>query len=351
MSRAGSWILVLCATFLADGQATPIALLNLEEFDLALPSAQDVWVAKSEESWNAHLQRSRKVSPAQMEFYSAFCLLLQGTQVTAPVSPFGMLLLIAGLVIHIVTLERTTSVIVPGLAADIDQAPWVASTEKALQACERTWKSHPKSVTNPLYSNEDPLMTDCVPLLMIAYYHTCAPRRLKLLKASLCDTLGNRLPFMRAQLVPSESAQRPTDPSVPADGVASDAREALEDLLMPRTETQWSTLCRVAKFAAAHLLLRAKVGFKHVARVGPLEMGFHYVVAGFEGAILLAFCMSAAGKQQRSDPDTRFLRSVAREIMDEMDDPTYKGGGFAAVPLGALRSMMENGWVWGCKWA
>ncbi|EXJ67581.1 uncharacterized protein A1O5_09594 [Cladophialophora psammophila CBS 110553] len=246
----------------------------------------------------------------------------------------------------------------PGLAADVDQAPWVGTMDKSLQACERMWKSHPKSATNPLYWNEDPLMTDYVPLLMIAYYHTYASRWLKLLKASLCDTLGNRLSFMKAQL--SSSQRRSADPSSPTGSLAS--HEALVDILMPRTETQWSTLYRAAKFAAAHLSLRAKVGFKHVARVGPLEMGFHYVVAGFEGgmpsrtillacltskAILLAYWMAAASKQQRSDADTRFLRSAVHEIMEEMDDPIYKGGAFAAAPLGALRSMMESGWVWG----
>jgi hypothetical protein len=289
-------------------------------------------------------------------------MLFQGTQITAPMSPFGMLLLTSGLVIHVVTLERTNTMRLPNLDADVDQAPWVEGMEKSLQACERTWKSHPKSTTNPLYLNEDPLMTDCVPLLMIAYYHTYASRRLKLLKASLCDALGNQLPFMLAQL--SSSQRQLIDPTSPAGELASD--RALQDILMPRTETQWSTLCRAAKFAAAHLLLRAKAGFKHVARVGPLEMGFHYVVAGFEGgmyapiayillacltfkAILLAFWMSAAIKQQRSDPDTLYLRSAVREIMEEMDDPTYKRGAFAAAPLGALRSMMESGWVWGCK--
>ncbi|KAK5215946.1 hypothetical protein LTR47_009480 [Exophiala xenobiotica] len=341
--RAGSWILVLCATFLADGQATPIPLPNLEDFHLALPSPQDVWVAKSEESWDAKFKKAQEGSLAQLEFYPTLSMLFQGTQITVPVSPFGMLLLISGLVIHVVTLERTNTMRLPNLDADVDQAPWVEGMEKSLQACERTWKSHPKSTTNPLYLNEDPLMTDCVPLLMIAYYHTYASRRLKLLKASLCDALGNQLPFLLAQL--SSTQRQLINPTSPAGELASD--RALEDILMPRTEAQWSTLCRAAKFAAAHLLLRAKAGFKHVARVGPLEMGFHYVVAGFEGAILLAFWMSAAIKQQRSDPDTLYLRSAVREIMEEMDDPTYKRGAFAAAPLGALRSMMESGWVWG----
>ncbi|OQV05080.1 hypothetical protein CLAIMM_09873 isoform 2 [Cladophialophora immunda] len=341
--RASLWVLVLCATFLADGQATPIPLPNLEEFHLILPSPQDVWVAKSEESWDTNFKKAQEAPLAQLEFYPALSMLLQGTQITAPVSPFGLLLLISGLVIHVVTLERTTTMRLPDLDADVDQAPWVENMEKSLQACERTWKSHPKSATNPLYFNEDPLMSDCIPLLMIAYYHTYAFRRLKLLKASLCETLGNQLPFMQAQL--SSTQRQFINPSPPVADLSSD--KALHDMLMPRTETQWSTLCRAAKFAAAHLLLRAKAGFKHIARVGPLEMGFHYVVAGFEGAILLAFWMSAAIKQQRSDPDTLFLRSAVREIMEEMDDPTYQRADFAAAPLGALRSMMESGWVWG----
>ncbi|KIW34134.1 uncharacterized protein PV07_00930 [Cladophialophora immunda] len=343
--RASLWVLVLCATFLADGQATPIPLPNLEEFHLILPSPQDVWVAKSEESWDTNFKKAQEAPLAQLEFYPALSMLLQGTQITAPVSPFGLLLLISGLVIHVVTLERTTTMRLPDLDADVDQAPWVENMEKSLQACERTWKSHPKSATNPLYFNEDPLMSDCIPLLMIAYYHTYAFRRLKLLKASLCETLGNQLPFMQAQL--SSTQRQFINPSPPVADLSSD--KALHDMLMPRTETQWSTLCRAAKFAAAHLLLRAKAGFKHIARVGPLEMGFHYVVAGFEGAILLAFWMSAAIKQQRSDPDTLFLRSAVREIMEEMDDPTYQRADFAAAPLGALRSMMESGWVWGLQ--
>jgi hypothetical protein len=56
-----------------------------------------------------------------------------------------------------------------------------------------------------------------------------------------------------------------------------------EQLLTPQSEIEWNDLTQAVRFAAGYILVRAKQGFRNVARTAPLEMGFHNVLSGFEG--------------------------------------------------------------------
>jgi hypothetical protein len=56
-----------------------------------------------------------------------------------------------------------------------------------------------------------------------------------------------------------------------------------EELLTPQSEIEWNDLTQAVRFAAGYILVRAKQGFRNVARTAPLEMSFHNVLSGFEG--------------------------------------------------------------------
>jgi len=43
------------------------------------------------------------------------------------------------------------------------------------------------------------------------------------------------------------------------------------------------------------------------------------------------------------------LEHMVQIIAEEMDDQTDPAGPPARVPLAAVRSMMERGWIWTCK--
>jgi len=172
----------------------------------------------------------------------------------------------------------------------------------------------------------------------MAYYHTYASQKLKLLKASLNATL---------QPMDITSAEIPTSPAVQlGTDTTTQSIAAFERILMPESEAEYRNLCRAAKMASAALFLRAKLGFKYVARTAPLDMGFHYVFAGFEGALLLSCWAFAASHQERVDAETCALQSTLRDIVEEMDDQLSLKERPAIAPLAGIRSMMECGWIW-----
>jgi len=211
-----------------------------------------------------------------------------------------------------------------------------------LQSWNRKWKSHSHATAHPFDYRHGPLLADCIPLLLTAYYHTYVSKRLKALKASLNIPSASAIPFGQGQthIDNAEGAHEFSD------GIDSIPIADLEKILTTQSEEEWDYLSRAAKLAASSLLLRAKLGFRYVARTAPLDMGFHYVSAGFEGALILSCWIYAANKQGRYDTATRALQSLIDGIIDEMDDMILVKGRPAIAPLAGIRSMMECGWIW-----
>lgn len=361
MARAELWTLVLCAVFGADGQVA-VHLPNLEDtHHVLLPCPQEIWTEPTRDGWLTAISNEAESHPET--FGSSLATLIQGDPLTKTVSPFGTLALIAGLLVYILTLERTTP---PG--SYNMRSPWIPAAEKSLKSWETAWKNHPQGPAQcPTGDKKEDLLADCVSLFLTACYHTYASPLLKHMKASLgLKVLSGDAPLLTPEAAPDRNLTRghriPT-----ANGAIS--MEAWEQLLTPQSEVQWRDLNQAARLAAGYILVRAKQGFRNVARTAPLEMGFHNVLCGFEGgkcpyhltrawkltqAALLVSCWEfAASKQGRSDPNALLLHGIIQDIIEEMDEQMFHGLEVKQYPaiasLTGLQSMMNYGWVWSCR--
>lgn len=123
-----------------------------------------------------------------------------------------------------------------------------------------------------------------------------------------------------------------------------------EELLTPQSEIEWNDLTQAVRFAAGYILVRAKQGFRNVARTAPLEMGFHNVLSGFEGALLVSCWVFAASNDGRSDPNALLLHSIVQDVIREMDEQMCHDVQVKKYPaiasLAGLQSMMSQGWIW-----
>lgn len=275
VARAELWTLVLCAVFGADGQVA-VHLPNLEDtHHVLLPCALQIWTATTRDGWVAATSNEAESRP--QTFGSSLATLIQGGPLTEAVSPFGTLALLAGLMVHILTLERTT------LLGSCDvRSPWIPAAEKSLKSWEKAWKNHPQGAAQSPGDKKECLLADCVPLFLTACYHTYASPLLKQTKASL-----------GLKVLSGDDALRLAPEAAPNGNLTSGHKiptanspisiEAWEQLLTPQSEVQWRDLNQAARLAAGYILVRAKQGFRNVARTAPLEMGFHNVLCGFEG--------------------------------------------------------------------
>lgn len=208
-------------------------------------------------------------------FAASLASLVRGDPLTEEVSPFGTLVLIAGLLVHILTLERTTS-----LDSNNARSHWVPSAEKSLKAWEKTWKNHSQASTHSPGIKNEHLLADCLPLFLTACYHTYASRLLQYSKASLRLEMLSDAPRLSPDAAPNGNSINGSILPV-VDGTLS--LEKWEELLTPQSEIEWNDLTQAVRLAAGYILVRAKQGFRNVARTAPLEMGFHNVLSGFEG--------------------------------------------------------------------
>ena len=282
--RAGFWMLALCACFGADGQ-TAVHLPVLKNIDFELPSSEAIWAKPVEQDWRMSSSNNNSGGPrSQPTFLFTLNVLLQGDSLTDDVTSFGMLSLIVGLLIHILTLERGTVLHPPPTDCPLGQVSWMQPIEKSLQSWERAWKRHPHTAMQPLDYRHGPLMADCIPFMMAACYHTYASERLNMLKDSL-NAITNRRTLAAAQGRNFFDEQRGAQ--LDMDVLEFSTTESLAAMSAPKSDAEWTNLSRVAGLAAASLFFRAKLGFAYLSRTAPLKMGFHYVCAGFEGGQLL----------------------------------------------------------------
>lgn len=270
VARVELWTLVLCAAFGADGQV-PVHLPSLGDIHQQLPCPQELWTESSKDGWLTATAKTAK-SLHSTTFASSLAILIQGGTPTEEISPFGTLVLISGLLIYILILERTTS-----LDSTNNRSHWVTSAEKSLKAWEKTWKNHSQGPAHSTRGKNEHLLADCVPLFLTACYHTYASRLLKHLKASLGLKMLSEAPPDAAPI--GNSVRGYILPTVK--GAIS--WKTWEELLTPQSEIEWNDLTQPVRFAAGYILVRAKQGFRNVARTAPLEMGFHNVLSGFEG--------------------------------------------------------------------
>lgn len=237
-----------------------------------LPCLQEIWTESTKNGWLAATASAAKSHPETLG--SSLASLIQGRPLTEALSPFGTLVLIAGLLVYILTLERTTS-----LDSHNARAPWIPSAEKFLRSWEKVWKSHSYGAARPP-NRKEPLLADCIPLFLTACYHTHASPLLKNLKASLGLKVQPCARPLAPDAVPNGNQTR--EHRIPTvDSTIS--IEEWEQLLTPQSEAQWRDLSQAARLAAGYILVRAKQGFRNVARTAPLEMGFHNILCGFEG--------------------------------------------------------------------
>lgn len=252
-------------------------LPTLEDITEDLPCSEEIWTAQTDLDWQMSGSDNSEFGTSQAKFITELKLLLQGYPLVLKISSFGMLVLSAGLLLHVLTIERTS------FFYDSEESngkfPLMEKAEKSLELWNSKWKSHPNATSHPFDYRHGPLLADCIPILTMAYYHTRVSRRLKRMKASLTARMVGKSPFN-----PGDELR--VNPEYGRRGVISFLE--LEDILTASTEAEWENLSYVAKIATSSLLLRAKMGFKYVARTAPLDMGFHYVFAGFEGCKLLS---------------------------------------------------------------
>jgi len=223
-----------------------------------MPCHDEDWALQTEQEWlQCHHIPTEDVAP-RLSCATVLTQLLSRRPPSDKLSGYGMLILAATLLLHVLTWERTTLL----TSENSGHSGEVERMEEVLKVYETCWHSHPEARTHALEYVTRPLLADCVPLLSLAYYHTYASCKLKLLKRSLRAASTH-------------------------DSITGQDLKTISALLQPASGIELEYLRRAARIAALAIYRRAKLGFTYVARTAPLKMGFHYVFAAFEAGQFL----------------------------------------------------------------
>lgn len=209
---------------------------RVAEPDVAFPCSESMWSA-AEVDWQGH-------SIHEISFAKSFQRIMGGSPVEGDVSPFGLLVLVSGLLSYICSTGNLGDYHVPRRSR-----VETGALETALKIWEEAWKIHPHS--NILPENpHGPLMADSILILNSAYYHLYASDQLRVLKAFA------RLP---AQQISRTELQRLCE--LPCN----------------------AGLMKALNRASQALLLRVRLGIRHLAKTASLSYACYGPLPAYEG--------------------------------------------------------------------
>ena len=248
--------------------------------------------------------------------HSTITALLSGNGINKDISAFGHMTVISAMVCIIQNTQSNMRE-----SAWFDTSRFKGEMRNALRIWESLWKRHKHASIIPKQKH-GVLMCDAWSMLNSAYFRLYAGSRLASLKAD-CNAMdksyGNHL---EVGLFPSLTLDMPS---------ASN-----DDILC------------VVKHASLGLLLRSKIGFHLIGKLGPLEFGPQTAFAGYEGTLILVSWLYEI--HVAATPPTReaaALLALLQQVCAEMAEPPKRRPMYQTLLHRYARSL-KAGWVYPC---
>ncbi|KAH8800331.1 hypothetical protein F5884DRAFT_810039 [Xylogone sp. PMI_703] len=305
-NRAACWAVVLNSIILLFDPFV-VCVVPHQIPDLSIPGEERLWRAESAQDWlekgGSALQRG------ESSIWKAAKSIMAGDPLTA-VSSFGLLGLVGSILGYICSYER----LVRGFL-DLPEDDFIQKIERGLNTWESAWR---RNLRND--QRQDPLMTDCLPLLGAAYYHLYLGTELETLKRIAADPNCNLpLPTVRAN----------------------------------------SNTYKAIKYAVNSWHVRVVLGVVHMQKTAPLKVGGHFNVTSYEAALILSWWLTLPIETRRlvspyhndSERNQQSLEAIFVEIFDEIEDQGINciwDTKPALFPLTFYRTLIKK-WIWTCK--
>ncbi|KAJ5198173.1 uncharacterized protein N7498_007290 [Penicillium cinerascens] len=296
--RCITWTGVLAAILLCDEEEVAFKF-RIAEPDVPLPC--------SELQWSASASDWQETPPRQISSVESFRKIIEGQPVEGDVTPFGLLAIISAILSYICSMENLDEY-------HIRRSPQLddGSLETALRVWEDTWKRHPYCHSLP-EAPHGPLMADSILVLNSAYFHLYASRQLRELKAFV------RSPALQTSPLDLESLYSlPCHPG----------------------------LVKGLTRAARSLLLRVRLGIRHLMKTVSLSHSCYGPLPSYEGGLLLTWYLLGIrifGKPGKADPT---INSIIDEMVTESEGAYEPPIQREFLPLMLIEDLFRERWVW-----
>ncbi|CAK7217533.1 hypothetical protein SCUCBS95973_003187 [Sporothrix curviconia] len=318
VARCVAWVNTLSAVLLCDDDETPAVHLAAPYIDTPLPCAEAQWTADAVvwQSW------SREGGPGMLS--KAFQCLLDGTPLgtSTSISPFGMLVLVSALLSQICIMNATnaTNATEPEKRQSRQGTVTVddeSRMQTALATWEEAWKVHPQSTTLP-DAPHGPLMADSILLLNTAYGRLYAHTPLREMRAL---------------------ARLPPGP-LPA--------ERVERLYGVSGETYNGEQSKPLVRACRSLLIRVRLGMRHMAKTASLTYACYGPLPAYEGSLLIAWhCLGQTlGALPRSSHGDPMVTRMLDEIVAESQYAQHPRVQRETIAMVLYRDLIRERWIW-----
>ncbi|KAJ5811674.1 hypothetical protein N7474_007975 [Penicillium riverlandense] len=293
-----AWTGVLAAVLLCDEEEVAFKF-RIAEPDVPLPC--------SELQWSASASDWQETPRPQISSVESFRKTIEGQPVDGDVTPFGILAIISAILSYICSMENLNEY-------HIQRSPQLedGSLETALRVWEDTWKRHPYSHSLP-EAPHGPLMADSILVLNSAYCHLYASRQLRELKA-----------FVRSSALHTSPLDLESLYSLPCH---------------PR-------LVKGLTRAARSLLLRVRLGIRHLMKTASLSHACYGPLPSYEGGLLLTWYLLGIrifGKPEKPDPT---INSIIDEMVTESEGAYEPPIQREVLPLMLVEDLLRERWVW-----
>ncbi|KAH7018826.1 hypothetical protein EDB80DRAFT_185215 [Ilyonectria destructans] len=302
-SRLATWTCTLSAMLLAnDPMAAYMAPYQLRE--VPLPSTEELWRAQSASQWAAAPERAKLHSDSNLSDVAE--ALLRGSAIPENLSSFALLSLAAWALTYICTQERLAMSLGP---VDLFNSDFRLKMERVLSEWAMYTRRRMKA-DRVIYRLNDPLFTDCFPLLASSYYHLYLGEELRALKDKAAKDealpLGSRVTSNLPSVVSLRLAHR---------GIA---------------------------YAANSWLVRSKLGMGHFKDTASINYGGHYLMTAYETALILSWWLSIGGGSEPQDARgnhaaaVKSISEILSEAFVEVEDQGIPCGDAVTRALGPL---------------
>ncbi|KAF7544652.1 hypothetical protein G7Z17_g9779 [Cylindrodendrum hubeiense] len=302
-SRLATWTCTLSAILLAnDPTSSYMAPYQLRE--VPLPFGEELWRAQSATQWAVAAERVKFHGDSNLSDVAE--ALLRGGPIPENLSSFALLSLAGWALTYICTQERLAMSLGP---VDLFNSDFRAKMERVLSE----WAMYTlrrMRADRVIYRGNDPLFTDCFPLLASSYYHLYLGEELRALK---------------------EKAAK--DDALPA-GVKG------ANHLPPITSLRLAH--KGILYAANSWFVRAKLGMGHFKDTAAINYGGHYLMTAYETALILSWWLSLNNSPEHQDSKgdyaavMRSIGEILSEAFAEVEDQGIPCGDAASRALGPL---------------
>ncbi|CAK7222013.1 hypothetical protein SBRCBS47491_004723 [Sporothrix bragantina] len=354
IARCVAWVNTLSAVLLCDDE-TPIVHLSTPYIDAPLPCAEAPWAADATgwQTWSSGAAQNMETSATAtvaatatqiVMMSSARQWLLAGLRLDALVgiSPFGMLVLVSTLLSQICivratrrqpSVSGTTGLGVTNTdGSDSTLAHDETAMQTALATWEEAWMVHPQSTMLP-EAPHGPLMADSILLLNTAYGRLYADTQVREMRA-LAQLPPGPLPAGRLEQLYSPNSLHPPQPAHHHDGTAS-----LNTSLNTNLNKALVRACR-------SLLIRVRLGMRHMAKTASLTYACYGPLPAYEGSLLIAWYCLGQRLAKLPDGGDPLVARMLDEVVSESQYSQRTRVQRETIAMILYRDLVRERWIW-----